>query len=109
MGNFKNPGTKLKHFADLVNDHDFCSYAIGKAFPYGLFDDVRLEGFVYLGQSLWDGQRKKFDSSETPDSLLKISLGGGKIMGGKGIQQIIRFSYWQMREEVMDTVHVCGK
>lgn len=67
VGNFKNPGTRLKRFADLVNDHDFCSYAIGKAFPYGLFDDVRLEGFVYLGQSLWDGERKKFNSSETPE------------------------------------------
>lgn len=31
IGNFKNPGTRYKREADLTNDHDFLSYAIGKA------------------------------------------------------------------------------
>jgi len=67
VGNFKNSGTRLKRLADLVNDHDFMSYAIGKAFPYGLFDERLQEGYVYVGQSLWDEEAKCFTSSETPE------------------------------------------
>jgi len=33
VGNFKNPGTRYKRGSDLVNDHDFAKYALGKAFP----------------------------------------------------------------------------
>ena len=62
IGNFKNDGTRYKKEADLVNDHDFASYGIGKAFPYGLYDTERNEGFVYVGQSLWDPVAKKFTS-----------------------------------------------
>jgi len=67
IGNFKNSGTRYKKEADLTNDHDFITYAKGKAFIYGLFDSQRLEGFVYVGQSLWDKKRKPFTSSETPE------------------------------------------
>jgi len=67
IGNFKNPGTRLKKIADLVNDHDFILYAIGKAFPSGIYDPIRQEGFVYVGQSLWDNETKNFTSSETPE------------------------------------------
>jgi len=67
VGNFKNPGTRLKRTADLVNDHDFDTYAIGKVFPYGLFDENLKEGYVYAGQSLWDQKKKRFMSSETPE------------------------------------------
>jgi hypothetical protein len=67
VGSFKNPGTRLKRIADLVNDHDFITYAIGKAFPYGLFDERQKEGYVYVGQSPWDEKNKKFTSSETPE------------------------------------------
>ena len=61
IGNFKNPGTRYKKESDLVNDHDFNKYAIGKVFPYGLFDELRYDGFVYVGQSLWDQKEKGFD------------------------------------------------
>ena len=60
IGNFKNPGTRYKRGSDLVNDHDFAQYAIGKAFPYGIFDEHRHEGFVYVGQSLWNQEEKCF-------------------------------------------------
>jgi len=66
IGNFKNHGTRYKKESDLVNDHDFNKYAKGKVFPYGLFDELRYEGFVYVGQSLWD-KKKGFDSHETPE------------------------------------------
>ena len=67
VGNFKNPGTRYKRDSDLVNDHDFAQYAIGKAFPYGIFDEHRHEGFVYVGQSLWSREEKCFMSKETPE------------------------------------------
>ena len=67
IGSFKNTGTRYKKEADLTNDHDFISYGIGKAFPYGLYDDQRYEGYVYVGQSLLDTKKKKFTSSETPE------------------------------------------
>lgn len=67
IGNFKNPGTRFKRVEDLVNDHDFIHYAIGKALPSGLFDPNWQEGYVYIGQSLWDAESKSFTSSETPE------------------------------------------
>ena len=31
VGNFKNPGTRYKRICDLANDHDYLTYALGKA------------------------------------------------------------------------------
>lgn len=67
IGNFKNAGTRYKRLEDVVYDHDFITYAIGKAFPSGLFDSNWQEGYVYVGQSLWDAETKSFTSSETPE------------------------------------------
>jgi len=67
IGNFKNPGTRYKKESDLTNDHDFAHYGTGKSFSYGLFDDQRNEGFVYVGRALWEKQEKRFASSETPE------------------------------------------
>lgn len=66
IGNFKNSGTRYRKLKDLVNDHDFITYAIGKVFPFGLFDTNRNEGYVYVGKSLWNSETKCFSSSETP-------------------------------------------
>ena len=66
IGDFKNPGTRYRQQADLVNDHDFASYAVGRALPYGIYDEVRNEGFVYVGQALWDHKDKRFTSHDTP-------------------------------------------
>ncbi len=67
IGDFKNPGTRYRQQADLVNDHDFASYAVGRALPYGIYDEVRNEGFVYVGQALWDHKDKRFTSHDTPE------------------------------------------
>ncbi len=67
IGDFKNPGTRYRREADLVNDHDFVSYAIGKAIPYGLYDVMINEGFVYVYQALWDKKNRKFLSTDTPE------------------------------------------
>jgi len=67
IGNFKSNGTRYKKEDDLTNDHDFAHYGVGKSFPYGILDDERNEGFVYVGQALWDKKKKKFTSSDTPE------------------------------------------
>lgn len=65
IGNFKNPGTRYKRDADLTNDHDFLTYAIGKAALYGVFDDKKNNGFVSIGMFRREG--KAFTSSDTPE------------------------------------------
>lgn len=65
IGNFKNPGTRYKRIADLTNDHDFLTYALGKAALYGIYNEQLNEGSVYVGQQLWDG--RSFTSSNTPE------------------------------------------
>ena len=65
VGNFKNPGTRYKCEADLVNDHDFLSYAIGKAALYGIYDEKENSGFVSIGMFLKEGN--SLTSSDTPE------------------------------------------
>ena len=65
IGNFKNPGTRLKREADLTNDHDFLTYALGKAALYGIYDQFKNKGFVSIGMFLKEG--KSFSSSDTPE------------------------------------------
>lgn len=70
IGNFKNPGTRYKKESDLVFDHDFKTYGIGRAIPGGIYDIQRYEGFVYVSQSLWDKDKKEFTSSETSEFVV---------------------------------------
>lgn len=65
IGNFKNSGTRYKRIEDLVNDHDYLSYALGKAALYGVFDDTRYCAFVSIGQFLREGNT--LTSSDTPE------------------------------------------
>lgn len=65
IGNFKNPGTRYKRESDLTNDHDFLTYAIGKAALYGIYDEKENNGFVSIGMFLKEG--KSFTSSDTPE------------------------------------------
>ena len=51
VGNFKNPGQQWTQKATPVNDHDFPNAAIAKAVPYGIYDVVHNQGFVYVGTS----------------------------------------------------------
>lgn len=65
VGNFKNAGTRYKRAGDLTNDHDFLTYAIGKAALYGIYDEKENKGFVSIGMFLKEG--KSFTSSDTPE------------------------------------------
>ena len=65
VGNFKNPGTRYKRMDDLVYDHDYLTYALGKAALYGVFDLARYKAFVSIGQFLKDGNT--LTSSDTPE------------------------------------------
>jgi hypothetical protein len=51
VGNFKNPGQIWCQEPEPVNIHDFRQDAIGRAVPYGLYDQQRNQGMVYVGQS----------------------------------------------------------
>ena len=65
IGNFKNPGTRYKRQADLTNDHDFLTYAEGKAALYGVYDQKENKGFVSIGMFLKEG--KNISSGDTPE------------------------------------------
>lgn len=65
IGNFKNPGTRYKREADLTNDHDYLTYAIGKAALYGVYDEQKNIGFVSIGMFLMED--KKILSGDTPE------------------------------------------
>ena len=51
IGNFKNSGKTWRKTYDKVYDHDFRSYAIGIAAPYGIFEPVYNLGTVVVGMS----------------------------------------------------------
>jgi len=66
IGSFKNFGTRYKKFADLVYDHDFLTYCMGKAALYGIYDLFRNDGFVVIGQFLKREKNNGFLSADTP-------------------------------------------
>lgn len=51
IGDFKNPGRSWGQSAEQVNIHDFPSEAVGRAVPYGIYDQQHNCGTIYLGQS----------------------------------------------------------
>lgn len=51
IGNFKNPGQSWCQAPEMVNDHDFAQAALGKAVPYGIYDLLHNQGYVYVGKS----------------------------------------------------------
>lgn len=51
IGNFKNSGVTWRQHAREVFDHDFPSWAEGRAVPFGIYDIARNEGFVSVGIS----------------------------------------------------------
>jgi hypothetical protein len=51
VGDFKNPGQCWRKEARLVLDHDFPTWAVGRAVPVGVFDLVHNDGYVVLGTS----------------------------------------------------------
>jgi hypothetical protein len=51
VGDFKNPGRCWRQQARVVLDHDFPSWAVGRAVPVGVFDLAYNDGYVVLGIS----------------------------------------------------------
>jgi hypothetical protein len=51
VGDFKNPGRCWRAKARLVLDHDFPSWAIGRAIPVGVYDFTHNDGYVVIGTS----------------------------------------------------------
>jgi hypothetical protein len=51
VGNFKNPGQIWCREPEWVDVHDFPSDAVGRAVPYGIYDQQHNQGTVYVGQS----------------------------------------------------------
>jgi hypothetical protein len=51
VGNFKNPGRNWRREDREVLDHDFPSWAIGRAIPYGIYDLTFNDGLVVVGTS----------------------------------------------------------
>jgi hypothetical protein len=51
VGNFKNPGRTWRRVPWDVFDHDFPSWAIGRAIPYGIYDFAYNDGYIVVGTS----------------------------------------------------------
>jgi hypothetical protein len=51
VGDFKNPGRCWRRRERAVLDHDFPSWAIGRAIPYGIYDLACDDGLVVVGTS----------------------------------------------------------
>ena len=51
VGNFANQGRCWRQAPEQVNVHDFPGDALGRAVPYGIYDIVHNQGYVYLGNS----------------------------------------------------------
>ena len=49
VGNFKNNGRSWRCEDRDVLDHDFPTLARGRAYPYGIYDENRNEGYVVIG------------------------------------------------------------
>ncbi len=51
VGDFKNPGRCWRRKNRDVLDHDFPSWAVGRAIPFGIFDLACNDGFIVVGTS----------------------------------------------------------
>jgi hypothetical protein len=51
VGNFKNPGRTWRRRSRKVLDHDYPSWARGKAIPVGIYDLGHNDGYVVVGMS----------------------------------------------------------
>ena len=63
IGNFKNMGKVWSDIEIRVNDHDFASYAIGKAIPYSIYNMILNRGTVFVGKT-YDTPRFAVDCIE---------------------------------------------
>lgn len=88
IGLFARPGTSWCEQATAVNSHDFPSYALGQAIPYGIYDTRQNSGYVAVGQSsdtpefavdalVWWWQRFGKEQYQAAPELLILADGGG--------------------------------
>lgn len=111
IGNFKNPGQTWRQEAEIVNDHDFESDALGKSVPYGLYVMNNNRGYVYVGTSAdtaefatdalsyWWRDFGQYDFPGAP-ALLALCDGGGS--------NGYRTRLWkvQLQEKIVDALHL---
>lgn len=95
VGNFKNNGRALERECRAVNDHDFPSQALGKAFPRGLYDVGKNTGFVTVGTShdtaefavdaikLWWQKEGRFQYKNAKKLLILGDSGGSNSASSK--------------------------
>lgn len=88
IGNFKNAGRSWRRSADLVNDHEFLQDAVAKAVPYGIYDVVHNQGYVYVGTSgdtatfavdaieQWWGRQDRIQFADESKLLILCDSGG---------------------------------
>ncbi len=81
IGNFKNAGTRYKKLSDLVNDHDFLTYCIGKAALYGIYEFFNNDAFVVVGQFMKDKKKSNFLSADTPEFAVEAIENWWRIKG----------------------------
>jgi hypothetical protein len=88
VGNFKNAGACWRQGARAVLDHDFPGDALGRAIPYGIYDQGQNAGFVVVGTShetaafaacairTWWLREGRWDYPEARRWLIEADCGG---------------------------------
>lgn len=108
IGNFKNAGRRWRRTADLVNDHEFLQDAVAKAVPYGIYDVVHNQGYVYVGTSgdtatfavdaieQWWGRKDRTQFADESKLLILCDSGGSngyRVRNWKQQLQLLADSY----------------
>lgn len=116
IGNYKNDGQNWTQAAEAVKDHDFPDKTTIKAVPYGIYDVVHNQGFVYVGTSgdtaefAVDAIVRWFERKDRPTfknerKLLILCDGGGR--NGSRVRNWKRQLQQQLAERFGLEVMVC--
>lgn len=116
IGNYKNDGQNWTQAAEAVKDHDFPDKTTIKAVPYGIYDVVHNQGFVYVGTSgdtaefAVDAIVRWFERKDRPTfknerKLLILCDGGGS--NGSRVRNWKRQLQQQLAERFGLEVMVC--
>ena len=108
IGNFKNPGTRYKCEADLTYDHDFLTYAKGKAALYGVYDQMENKGFVSIGMFVKEGNT--ITSGDTPEFAVESIERWWRYQGSKIYKDCCEILILaDSGGSKMAIYHICGK
>ena len=88
LGTLHRPGKLFAQQALICQDHDFPSLATAKVAPYGIYDVIRNQGYVYLNESAdcSDYAADCLDRVLTTHHRRHYAPGGG---GGGGTQKVL--------------------